>query len=96
MFKRLCSTALIFGMAAIAPPAQAQSIICKDRTTIVQELVDTHHETQRGINLRSHTQVLELWASADSGTWTVISTRANGISCIMSHGQSAGFIEKSA
>jgi len=85
MFKRIVTTALIFGMAAIAPPARAQSG-CADRARIVRLLADDFRETPRGIGLKSYTEVIEVWASAKTGTWTLLLSNADGLSCVIASG----------
>jgi hypothetical protein len=87
MFKRLISTALIFGTAAMAPPAMAQSVACMPRTSLVQTLADRHGERLTGGGLRSTTQVVEIWSSDKTGSFTVFVSRADGISCVIATGQ---------
>ncbi|PCH74384.1 MAG: hypothetical protein COC12_03775 [Rhodobacteraceae bacterium] len=87
MFKRLISTALIFGTAAMAPPAMAQSLACMPRTSLVQSLADRHGERLTGGGLRSTTQVVEIWSSDKTGSFTVFVSRADGISCVIATGQ---------
>jgi len=90
MFKRLFSAALIFGTAAMAPPAMAQmaqSVTCMPRTSLVQTLADRHGERLTGGGLRSTTQVVEIWSSDKTGSFTVFVSRADGISCVIATGQ---------
>jgi hypothetical protein len=91
MFKRLVSTALVFGMAAMAPPAFAQQK-CGPRDQLVVQLTDKYHEVSRGIGLTSATQVVEFWASEKTGSFTVLVTYPNGMTCILAAGQN--WIEK--
>ena len=48
MFKRLISSALIFGAAALAPPVLAQSAACFPRDALIQSLKTTHGEHLTG------------------------------------------------
>ncbi|MCA8882341.1 MAG: hypothetical protein KDA50_01080 [Rhodobacteraceae bacterium] len=87
MFKRIYSAALIFGLAATAPPAVSQSrAFCAPRTEIVQKLTQNFGETPAGSGLQSASQVVEIWASDGTGTWTIFITLANGISCVVASG----------
>lgn len=92
MFKRLCSTALIFGAAALAPPlaaqAQAQGVACLPRDALVERLEGRYKESPpAGGGLQSPQQLLEVWASEETGSFTVFVTRPNGVSCIVATGQ---------
>ena len=91
MFKRLCSTAMIFGAAALAPPlaaqAQAQGVACLPREALVERLESRYKESPAGGGLQNSKQLLEVWASAETGSFTVFITRPNGVSCIVATGQ---------
>lgn len=86
MFKRLIGPAAIFGMAAIAPPALAQAT-CANRADITSNLAEKFGETHIGGGLQSGTQMIEIWSSAKTGSFTILLTRPNGISCIVSSGK---------
>lgn len=88
MFKRILSGMLVFGMAAIAPPVLAQSATCGERHTITTSLANNYGEFHVGGGLQSGTQMIEVWSSPETGSFTILLTRANGISCIVSSGQS--------
>ena len=87
MFKRLFSAALVFGAAAMAPPAMAQSLTCLPRTALVQSLETTHGEHLTGGGLQNALHVVEVWSSTQSGSFTVFVTRADGMACIVATGQ---------
>ena len=54
MYKRLFTAAIIFGTAALAPPALAQSpTMCLERSQLTEVLQETYHETPRGAGLQS-------------------------------------------
>ncbi len=85
MFKRIATSALIFGMASAAPPAHAQSN-CGQRAEIVGKLQQNYTENLTGGGLQSPQSLLELWTSNKTGSWTLLVTQANGISCIVGSG----------
>ncbi|MET4129128.1 hypothetical protein [Roseovarius sp. MBR-6] len=89
MFKRLCSTAIIFGAAALAPPdmAQAQGLTCLPRAALIERLEGRYKEHLAGGGLQSPQQLLEVWASDETGSFTVFVTRPDGVSCIVATGQ---------
>ncbi|MDB9856798.1 hypothetical protein OAC63_00190 [Amylibacter sp.] len=85
MFKRLTSTALVFGMAALAPPA-ATAQTCGPRDQLITQLTERYQEVSRGVGLSSATQVVEFWASNKTGTFSVLLTYPNGLTCILATG----------
>ena len=85
MFKRLFSSAIIFGAAALAPPVFAQN--CLPRDTLVERLDKTYHEQSTGAGLQNPQQLLEIWSSPDTGSFTVFITRSDGLSCVMASGR---------
>lgn len=88
MFKRLLALSLTFGMAALAPPAHAVS--CAQRDTVVERLKTKFSEqlTVGGLQGSQNTaqSVVEIWASDETGTFTVLLTNAYGVSCIVAAG----------
>lgn len=87
MFKRLFSAALVFGAAALAPPAMAQNSACLSRDALVQRLEITHGEHLTGGGLQNAAHVIEVWSSEQTGSFTVFVTRADGVACIVATGQ---------
>ena len=85
MFVRTFTAGAIIAAAALAPPAQAQAN-CAMRDSIIERLETRYGEALTGGGLRNEMQVVEVWASAKTGTWTVLVTRADGIACIMASG----------
>lgn len=87
MFKRLLATALTFGMAATAPPAYAQN--CAQRDDVISKLQTSYSEQLAFGGLqksRGAQSVMEVWTSKETGSYTVLVTHANGISCIVAVG----------
>lgn len=87
MFKRLFGICLAFGMAATAPPALAAT--CGMRDSLVEQLTSRYSEQLAvgGLQKTRDTQaVMEVWASTETGTFTVLLTTPNGISCVMAAG----------
>jgi hypothetical protein len=87
MYKRLISAALVFGAAALAPPASAQMVFpCFVRSELAQTLTDTFREMAHGAGLQGATRLVELWISPETGTFTVLLSHPNGISCVLASG----------
>lgn len=88
MFKRLVGAALLFGMAAAAPPASAKG--CAMRDILVERLQSKYSEAMVAGGLQSSSEdmltMLEVWSSETTGTFTVILTNPQGVSCIVAAG----------
>lgn len=87
MFKRLILGIFVFGMLALAPPAEAMAI-CDDRQAIVDHLATEFSESLKAIGLQSGEKLFEIWSSDAKGSWTIVMTNAEGRSCIMASGWS--------
>jgi hypothetical protein len=77
--------ALLIGWSAISSPAQAQAM-CGERGVVVANLEKTYSEAPVSIGLASNGSVIEVLASP-SGTFTIILTQPNGLSCVMAAGE---------
>ena len=87
MFKRTIAGALVFGAAAIAPPTVHAQGNCAPRELVIERLSDKFAERLTGGGLQNQKTVLEVWASESTGSFTVLVTHANGVSCIVASGQ---------
>ena len=79
------SGALLIGWSAFIPPAQAQ-VMCGERRAVVENLEKTYSEAPVSIGLASNGSVIEVLA-APSGSFTIILTQPNGVSCVMAAGE---------
>ena len=77
--------ALLIGWGAFSSSAQAQKI-CGEHSTVVASLEKTYSETPVSMGLASNGAVIEILASP-SGSFTIILTRPNGLSCVMAAGE---------
>ncbi len=67
-------------------PANAASNLCTSRNAMVTALSQKYHEERRGIGIASRAGVMEFYVS-QAGTWTVVMTMPNGVSCILAAGR---------
>ena len=74
---------------AVAPAAQAaqQGPKCGPRNAIAKVLTARFAELPVSIGLAKSGAVMELFSSASGGTWTLLATNPQGVSCIVSHGE---------
>jgi len=87
MFKRITKSALLFGAAALAPPAYAAS--CAARETVIERLQEQFSEQLAAGGLQSTRPVktmVEVWASPETGTFTILLTNPNGLTCVVAAG----------
>ncbi len=60
--------------------------MCGERGAVVTSLEKTYSETPVSMGLASNGAIIEILASP-SGTFTIILTRPNGLSCVMAAGE---------
>ncbi|MGR3617637.1 MAG: hypothetical protein ACU0BB_16565 [Paracoccaceae bacterium] len=77
----------IMAMAAQQVSAQTPQN-CAPRSAVLERLNENYQETRQSIGLAGPGQVVEVFASTDTGTWTITVTIANGMTCIVASGRS--------
>lgn len=89
MKQKLFALSLGFGGLILATHhAFAQgSPNCAERKTVLAELSSRYGETRQGIGLAANNAVMEVFASSETGTWTITVTLANGMTCLIASGQ---------
>lgn len=60
---------------------------CAERGAIVARLADAYGQVRTGGAAAGALAFYEVFASADTGTWTILLSGLNGISCIMAAGE---------
>lgn len=99
--KRMTTTAIprvistgVLSAAAIgvvcfaAEPASAQArMVCGERGKIIEHLKAKYGETRRSIGLAEGQGIFEVYASDESGTWTIVLTQPSGKTCLMAAGE---------
>lgn len=79
--------AAVFITAPLASPAQAQVQPCAERDKVVQRLNNTYGETVRSMGLGANNGMMEVYASEETGTWTITVTMPDGQTCLIASGQ---------
>ncbi|MDU8927938.1 hypothetical protein RXV86_11135 [Alisedimentitalea sp. MJ-SS2] len=95
MLKRLIALGLGLGAMITALPAHAED--CASRDLVTARLTDEFSEqlTAGGLQDASDAaSIVEVWASPETGTFTVMLTDAQGVSCILATG--TDWIERKA
>ncbi len=78
------------GLGAILLTAQAlraQESGCTDRARMVERLARDYGESRQSIGLAGGRQVVEVFASLETGSWTILVTTATGIACMVAAGE---------
>lgn len=74
-------------IAVMSTPAIASAqASCGNRDMVVERLASGYGESFQGGGLQSEERVFEVWFSEDQSTWTILLTRADGVSCVMASG----------
>ncbi len=80
-----------FGIGAMmlaANHANAQSRQCATHDAVAERLASRYGESRQSIGLGSDNSVVEVYASAETGSWTIVVTRPGGPTCLVAAGQS--------
>ena len=81
----LSALVLIIGSSFLAPAASAQPV-CGAHRTVSDNLKKSYAEAPVSMGVTMGGGVIEVYASAE-GTWTLVITQPNGMSCLIAAGQ---------
>ena len=92
---RLSCAASLLGLtaaaSAAAAPAWADPVTaqpaCQSRDDIDQLLTQRFSEVPTALGLQSNGDLIQVFVSKDGATWTIVTTRPDGISCIVALGE---------
>lgn len=88
MMKTGAKAALVLATTLAAVPALAQPAQnCAPRDVVVDRLAERYGETRQSIGLGANNAVVEVFASHESGSWTITVTMPNGLTCLVASGQ---------
>jgi hypothetical protein len=74
---------------ALATDVAAQNARnCGTRETVVDRLASGYGETRQSMGLGANNAVVEVFASDETGSWTITVTSVNGTTCLVASGQS--------
>jgi hypothetical protein len=60
---------------------------CAPRAVVVEKLATQFGESRQSMGLGGNNQVVEIFASAETGSWTIVVSTPQGISCVVAAGQ---------
>ena len=85
--KSLIAGMILSVSAASAGMAQQNMRNCAPRDAVLDRLADGYGESRQSMGLGANNQVVEVFASSETGTWTITVTMPNGLTCLVASGQ---------
>lgn len=86
-----------FGIGAMmlaANQSNAQTGNCADHAQVVERLGDRYGESRQSIALNNDNSVVEVFASKDTGSWTITVTQPGGLTCLVAAGQAYQYLNE--
>lgn len=85
----------IFSTALSAGSADAQALlgrtggpmVCGERAEIVRRLAERYGETRRSVGVSGEQRIIEVYASDETGSWTILITNPYGKACLVAAGK---------
>lgn len=88
MIKTFVKMTIGLGVIALAAhQVSAQGRNCAPRAAVLERLANGYGETRQSIGLAAQGQVVELFASAETGSWTITVTLPSGLTCLVAAGE---------
>ena len=81
------ATTVVGATSISATEAAPQDLACGSREEMTGRLKQAFGEAQTGLGLVSAAQVLEVWSSEETGTWTILMTDTSGQTCLVAAGE---------
>lgn len=86
MIRRFGYAAVLAAASALAPNAGFAAAQCADRDKVVKTLADRYGETRQSVGMAPNSAMMEVYASSDTGTWTITVTMPSGMTCLVASG----------
>ena len=89
LLRTLARSLVGVALLACTPSAEAaaETAACAALAEVVAKLAQRFGETLRSVGLQRSDGLLEVYASDRTGTWTILVTRPDGISCLLAAGE---------
>lgn len=88
MTRQDFAASLGFGALILAAGhATGQTANCAMRAQVIERLATAYGETRQSIGLGANNQMVEVFASLETGTWTITVTTPTGLTCLVASGQ---------
>jgi hypothetical protein len=83
---RLAATLAVLTALPAAALAQSASRNCAPRDLVLERLTVGYGESRQSAGLGAQAQLVEVFASLETGTWTVTVTNEGGLTCLVASG----------
>lgn len=81
----MLSAGILLGAATMVKAQGAQN--CAPRDMVITRLADKYGETRQSMGLGANNNMMEVFASLETGSWTITVTTAQGMTCLVASGQ---------
>lgn len=81
---------------ALTQVATAQTRNCAAREVVIDTLATKYGETRQSIGLSASGAIVEVFASIQTGTWTITVTSPAGVTCLMASGRAFDPLDEQA
>ncbi len=75
-----------FATTVIATTTASAQQNCAPRAAVIEQLAGKYGESRQAIGIASQGRVVEVFASEESGSWTITVTLPSGLTCLVSAG----------
>lgn len=86
-FGALTTAAALYLLATSDVAAQTRQN-CAPRQMVIERLAEGYGETRQSVGIGSNNSVVEVFASRETGSWSITVTRPGGPTCLVASGQS--------
>ena len=86
MTKMMFGLSFGFAVLILATQHAFAANNCAERSVVLAELGSKYSESRRAMGIAGDTVMMELFASADNGTWTITVTTPDGTTCLVASG----------
>lgn len=93
MNQTFLALSLGFGGVILATHAVFAQAQCGTRDKVVAQLAERYGETRRSVGMAQNA-VMEVYASAETGSWTIAVTTPDGTMCLVAAGQGFETVEE--
>ena len=77
---------IVLAAALTLTAGGALANVCADHAVVMERLADGYGESRQSIGLGANNAVVEVYASLETGTWTITVTTPGGPTCLVASG----------
>lgn len=82
------TAASVFYIATTSLASAQQQRNCGPRDLVVERLATGYGETRQSLGIGANNSMVEVYASEETGSWTILVTLPTGVSCLVASGES--------